>query len=73
MVQIPITERKYGLIEKIDETPEVLVIKFMPDDNSPVAFDPGMLDLYKLNISYQRLIKGLTGIRNARYKHHRVQ
>ena len=37
-----ITERKYSLVEKIDETPEVLILKFMPDDNLPVEFDPGM-------------------------------
>lgn len=37
-----ITERKYVLVEKKDETPEVLIIKFMPDDKNAVAFDPGM-------------------------------
>jgi ferredoxin-NADP reductase len=39
---IPVTERKYVLAEKIDETPEVLVLKFMPEDGQPCRFDPGM-------------------------------
>ena len=39
---IPITERKYILKEKIDETPEVLILKMMPEDGQPVRFDPGM-------------------------------
>lgn len=39
---IPITERKYSLVEKIDETPEVLILKFTPEDGNPVYFDPGM-------------------------------
>ncbi len=39
---IKITERKYSLVGKIDETPEVLILKFMPEDNLPVEFDPGM-------------------------------
>jgi ferredoxin-NADP reductase len=42
MAVIPITERKYVLKEKIDETPEVLILKFMPEDGNPVQFDPGM-------------------------------
>lgn len=42
MVNIPITEREYTLTEKLDETPEVLIIKFMPKDGQPVQFDPGM-------------------------------
>ena len=42
MATIPITERKYTLVEKIDETPEVLILKFMPEDNQPTPFDPGM-------------------------------
>ena len=42
MAMIPITERKYTLVEKIDETPEVLILKFMPEDNQPTPFDPGM-------------------------------
>jgi glycine betaine catabolism B len=41
-IPIPITEREYVLTEKIDETPEVLIIKFAPKDNQPVKFDPGM-------------------------------
>ncbi len=42
METIPVTERKYTLVEKIDETPEVLLLKFMPEDNQPTPFDPGM-------------------------------
>lgn len=42
MANIPITERKYELVEKIDETPEVLILKFTPEDGKPVYFDPGM-------------------------------
>jgi len=42
MAVILITERKYVLKEKIDETPEVLILKFMPEDGNPVQFDPGM-------------------------------
>lgn len=42
MANIPITERRYELKEKIDETPEVLIIKLIPEDGSPVRFDPGM-------------------------------
>ena len=42
MAQIPITERKYVLAEKIDETPEVLILKFTSDDGKPWQFDPGM-------------------------------
>lgn len=40
--QYQISERKYRLVEKKDETPEVLILKFMPEDNMPVKFDPGM-------------------------------
>jgi glycine betaine catabolism B len=42
MAEMQITEREYILTEKIDETSEVLIIKFMPKDNKPVLFDPGM-------------------------------
>lgn len=42
MATIPVTERKYTLSEKIDETPEVLILKFMPEDGQPSPFDPGM-------------------------------
>lgn len=35
-------EREYTLTEKIDETPEVLIIKMMPKDGNPAKFDPGM-------------------------------
>ncbi len=40
--QIPVTEKLYKLTEKIDETPEVLTIRFAPDDGLAVQFDPGM-------------------------------
>ena len=39
---IPVTERKYVLVGKKDETPEVLTLKFMPEDGQPCPFDPGM-------------------------------
>ena len=39
---IPITEKKYFLAEKIDCTPEVLVLRFRPEDGQPQVFDPGM-------------------------------
>ncbi len=39
---IPITEKKYFIDEKIDETPEVIVIRFKPEDGQPNNFDPGM-------------------------------
>jgi ferredoxin-NADP reductase len=39
---MPIIERKYILKEKIDETPEVLIIELMPEDGNPAQFDPGM-------------------------------
>jgi ferredoxin-NADP reductase len=42
MDAIPVVERRYVLKEKIDETPDVLVLKFMPEDGKPWAFDPGM-------------------------------
>ncbi len=42
MAEIQIAEREYLLAEKIDETPEVLIIKFKPKDGNPVSFDPGM-------------------------------
>lgn len=42
MAEMPITEREYVLAEKVDETPEVLIIKFTPKDGKPVNFDPGM-------------------------------
>lgn len=37
-----VSEKPYKLIEKVDETPEVLTIRFGPSDNLPMAFDPGM-------------------------------
>jgi glycine betaine catabolism B len=42
MVDIAVTERKYTLMEKKDETPEVLILKFMPEDGMPAPFEPGM-------------------------------
>lgn len=42
MVNYPVIERKYLISEKIDETPEVLVIGMKPEDGKPNAFDPGM-------------------------------
>ncbi|MDE1871166.1 MAG: hypothetical protein KGI06_02915 [Candidatus Micrarchaeota archaeon] len=42
MAEMPITERKYVLREKIDETPEVLMLKMVSEDGKPVYFDPGM-------------------------------
>jgi ferredoxin-NADP reductase len=42
MAAIPVTERKYILMEKKDETPEVLTLKFMPEDGQPYPFEPGM-------------------------------
>ncbi len=41
-LQIPITERRYVLAEKKDETPDVLILKFMPEDGKPCPFEPGM-------------------------------
>lgn len=37
-----VSEKVYRLTEKIDETPEVLTVRFAPEDNQPMAFDPGM-------------------------------
>lgn len=42
MADIPITDRRYILMEKTDETPEVVILKFMPEDGKPAQFDPGM-------------------------------
>lgn len=42
MTTIPILEKEYVLAEKIDETPEVLIIKFTPKDGVATQFDPGM-------------------------------
>jgi ferredoxin-NADP reductase len=38
----PIVERKYFLSEKVDETPEVLIVGLKPEDGQPSSFDPGM-------------------------------
>lgn len=42
MANYPIIERKYFVSEIIDETPEVIVIGFRPEDGGPSPFDPGM-------------------------------
>jgi ferredoxin-NADP reductase len=39
---IPVVDRKYFISEMIDETPEVLIIGFKPEDGKKSAFDPGM-------------------------------
>jgi NAD(P)H-flavin reductase len=39
---MPVSEKLYTLAEKVDETPEVLTIRFAPIDKSVVPFDPGM-------------------------------
>ncbi len=39
---IPIMDAKYLISEKIDETPEVLIIRFRPEGNAHGTFDPGM-------------------------------
>ncbi|MCL5430309.1 MAG: FAD-dependent oxidoreductase [Candidatus Marsarchaeota archaeon] len=40
--QYPVGEKKYALSERIDETPEVFICRFTPEDGKAVAFDPGM-------------------------------
>ncbi len=42
MEAIPVIEREYVLESKHDETPDVLVLRFMPRDGRPCEFDPGM-------------------------------
>jgi ferredoxin-NADP reductase len=42
MAAYPVVERKYFVSEKVDETPEVLIIGMKPEDGKPNAFDPGM-------------------------------
>ena len=39
---MPVSEKLYTLAEKVDETPEVLTVRFAPIDKSVVPFDPGM-------------------------------
>src|SRR5271155_153565 len=39
---IPITENMYSLSEKIDATPEVMIIRFKPDNPALGTFEPGM-------------------------------
>lgn len=57
MATYPITEKKYLVSEKTDETPEVLVVGFKPEDGAPVAFDPGMF----------MMLSGLDKVTGARY------
>lgn len=45
MQTFPIMEKDYVLSEKIDETPEVLLIRFTPADGKPSPFDPGMFSM----------------------------
>ncbi len=42
MDAISVTERRYVLTEKIDETPEVIILRLKPEGGSPTSFDPGM-------------------------------
>ncbi len=42
MAAYQVVERKYIVSEKIDETPEVLIVGMRPEDGSPTQFDPGM-------------------------------
>ncbi len=42
MTDYPVTEKKYFISEKIDETQEVLIISMRPEDGKPTPFDPGM-------------------------------
>jgi glycine betaine catabolism B len=42
MTVYAIAEKKYVVSEKTDETPEVLIIGFKPEDNQLTPFDPGM-------------------------------
>jgi Na+-transporting NADH:ubiquinone oxidoreductase subunit F len=42
MANFPVVERKYFVTEKIDETPEVLILGMKPEDGKPNSFDPGM-------------------------------
>ncbi len=42
MATYPVVDRKYFVSEKVDATPEVIIIGFKPEDGKPNAFDPGM-------------------------------
>jgi len=57
MATYPITEKKYFVSEKIEETPEVLVVGFKPEDGTPVALDPGMF----------RMLSGIDKTTGQRY------
>ncbi|MDE1833477.1 MAG: hypothetical protein KGH58_03605 [Candidatus Micrarchaeota archaeon] len=35
-------KRPFAITEKIDETPEVLIVRFKAQDGRPLSFDPGM-------------------------------
>ncbi|MDE1851249.1 MAG: hypothetical protein KGH69_00985 [Candidatus Micrarchaeota archaeon] len=37
-----VSEKLYRLAEKVDETPEVLTVRFAPEDGVEMNFDPGM-------------------------------
>ncbi|HVC58242.1 MAG TPA: FAD-binding oxidoreductase [Candidatus Acidoferrales bacterium] len=37
-----VEKRPFAVTEKIDETPEVLLIRFKAQDSKPLSFDPGM-------------------------------
>ncbi|MGC8676363.1 MAG: ferredoxin--NADP reductase [Candidatus Micrarchaeia archaeon] len=41
-MQDQITEKIYTLAERLDETPEVLTLRFEPEDGKPLDFEPGM-------------------------------
>ncbi len=57
MAVYPIIEKKYFISEKIDETPEVLVIGLRPEDGKPWPFDPGMF----------MMVSGLDKVTGQRY------
>lgn len=38
----PVTEKRYLLSEKVDATPEVLIVRFKPEDGGRNVFEPGM-------------------------------
>ncbi len=42
MADANLVKKKYIVSELVDETPEVLLIKFRPEDGNPIKFDPGM-------------------------------
>ncbi|MCL4546876.1 MAG: FAD-dependent oxidoreductase [Candidatus Marsarchaeota archaeon] len=42
MVKEKIIEKKYQLYERIDETKDVIIVKFKPENGQPLNFTPGM-------------------------------